>query len=68
MEVSIVDNRNFLIKLNTTESNFVNELAVSANCKTEKVIADLTFIGIVNAHAQMKVDEMIRQHEEYWDI
>ena len=67
MEVSNVNNRSFLVEFSKTESNFLNELAAEANCKVEKVIADLTFLAIVNSHAQMRIDQMMRTHDEYWD-
>ncbi len=67
MEVSNVNQRCFLVEFNKTESNFINELAVAGNCKAEKVIADLTFRAIIDAHAQMRVDEMMKKHDEYWD-
>jgi hypothetical protein len=67
MEVSNVDKRSYLVGFNRTETNFINELAVTSDCKPEKIIADLTFLAIINAHAQMRVDEMMKTHDEYWD-
>ncbi|GAI37076.1 unnamed protein product [marine sediment metagenome] len=67
MEVSIVANRNFLVELNKTESNFIHELAAASDCKIEKVIADLTFLAIVSAHAELRLQELVKTHDEYWD-
>lgn len=67
MEVSRVDKCNFLVKLGRTENNFVNELSAANDCKPEKIIADLTFLAIIDKHSQMRIDEMMRSHDSYWD-
>lgn len=68
MEISRVNQRSFLVEFGRTESNFLSELAAEGNCKVEKVIADLTFKAIIDAHAQLRIDEMMRSHDEYWEI
>lgn len=67
MEISRVDNNSFLIKFNGTETRFVYELSAENDCKAEKTIADLTFFAIINAHAQMRLDQMMKTHDRWWD-
>lgn len=67
MEISRVNQCSFLVKFNGTETRFINELAVTADCKAEKIIADLTFFAIIDAHAQMRLDEMMKTHDDHWD-
>lgn len=67
MEVKIVDSSSYLVKLNSTESTFVNELALAGHCKPKKIIADLTFPAIIAAHGKLRYDEMMRTHEDHWD-
>lgn len=67
MEVKNISPRCFHITLGQTESNFLNELAFTADREPEKVLADLTFVILIERHAQMKLDAMILEHEVYWD-
>lgn len=68
MEVKNIDYDNYLIKFNGTEGRFLNELALTAHCKVEKIIADLMFIAILHAHEKLEFDQMMKKHDEYWDV
>ena len=67
MDIQTVGKDRYMVGLSKTEAKMLSELCFAFDHTREKVLGDLFFATLVNAHNDHTTEKMIRSRDVFWD-